>query len=218
MPGVASVSVSSACASVSMSCVVVGPGPFGAFVMSLEYPRLADVHPGADMPSQPGPPAGADDFADVVRAHGDAVFGFVLRRVGGDRARAEDLSQEAFLRAWRGRRGFREETSMRGWLCAIAANVVRDDARRRRRRPAEVPAPEWFDVPSVAEDPAQFDALDRLRTALAALPANQREMFLLRERDGHSYADSAGALGCPVGTVMSGLSRARARLVAAVRS
>src|SRR5919107_6459608 len=106
------------------------------------------------MPSRPGPPAAADDFANVVRAHGDAVFGFVLRRVGGARALAEDLTQEAFLRAWRGRKGFREETSMRGWLCAIAANVVRDDARRRRRRPAEVPPPEHFDVPDAGADPA----------------------------------------------------------------
>jgi RNA polymerase sigma-70 factor (ECF subfamily) len=174
------------------------------------------------MPSRPGVPADADDFAVVVREHGDAVFGFVLRRVGGARALAEDLTQEAFLRAWRGRRGIREETSMRGWLCAIAANVVRDDARRRSRRPAEVPQPDWLDVPDASGDPsavfAGAESLDRLRTALTALPANQREMFLLRERDGLSYADIAAALHCPVGTVMSGLSRARARLVEAVRS
>lgn len=162
-----------------------------------------------------------DDFTEVVRAHGDAVYGFVLRRVGGSRALAEDLTQEAFLRAWRGRRGFREETTVRGWLCAIAANVVRDHARRLRRRPAEVPAPDWLDVPDTADDPASaaiaIDDLAALRTALAALPANQREMFLLRERDGLSYADIAAVLGCPVGTVMSGLSRARLRLREAVR-
>lgn len=166
-----------------------------------------------------GPPAEADDgFTAVVREHGDAVYGFVLRRVGGARPLAEDLTQEAFLRAWRGRKTFREETSMRGWLCAIAANVVRDDARRRARRPAEVPQPEWFDVPDVSGDPSSFDALDRLRSALAGLPANQREMFLLRERDGLTYAEIATVLGCPIGTVMSGLSRARARLVEAVRA
>jgi len=173
------------------------------------------------MPNQPGPPADADEFALVVRAHGDAVHGFVLRRVGGARALAEDLTQEAFLRAWRGRRSFRGETSMRGWLCAIAANVVRDHARRERRRPAEVATPEWFDVPDLSGDAssglAEHEGLDRLRTALAALPANQREMVLLRERDGLTYAEIAAALGCPVGTVMSGLSRARARLLEAVR-
>ena len=174
------------------------------------------------MPNQPGQPADADAFAAVVREHGDAIYGFVLRRVGGARPLAEDLTQEAFLRAWRGRRTFREETSMRGWLCAIAANVVRDHARRQRRRPAEVPQPDWFDVPDRSGDAsagvARAEGLDRLRGALAALPANQREMFLLRERDGLSYADIAAALGCPVGTVMSGLSRARARLLEAVRA
>jgi RNA polymerase sigma-70 factor (ECF subfamily) len=168
------------------------------------------------MPSQPGPPADADDFTHVVRAHGDAVYGFVLRRVGGARALAEDLTREAFLRAWRGRRTVREETSMRGWLCAIAANVVRDHARAQRRRPAEVPPPEWLDVPDLGADPSST-ALADLRNALAALPARQREMFLLRERDGLSYAGIAAALGVPVGTVMSGLSRARAALTEAVR-
>jgi RNA polymerase sigma-70 factor (ECF subfamily) len=167
------------------------------------------------MPSRP--PADADDFTEVVRAHGDAVYGFVLRRAGGDRAVAEDLTQEAFLRAWRGRRTFREETSMRGWLCAIAANVVRDHARAQRRRPAEVPPPDWLDVPDAGADAAST-ALSDLRAALAALPAKQREMFLLRERDGLSYSEIATALGCPVGTVMSGLSRARARLTEAVRA
>jgi RNA polymerase sigma-70 factor (ECF subfamily) len=174
------------------------------------------------MPNQPGPAADADDFSTVVREHGDAVYGFVLRRVGGARPLAEDLTQETFLRAWRGRRTFREETSMRGWLCAIAANVVRDDARRSRRRPAEVPQPEWFDVPELGADAgdrvADAEGLDRLRTALAALPAKQREMFLLRERDGLTYAEIAAALACPVGTVMSGLYRARARLLEAVRA
>ncbi len=172
------------------------------------------------MPREPGVPDDADAFTDVVRAHGDAVFGFVLRRVGS-RPLAEDLTQEAFLRAWRARRSFREETSVRGWLVAIAANVVRDDARRRRRRVAEVPEPEHLDVPAF-DDPAERvsgnESLVALRDALAALSPRQREMFLLRERDGLSYADIAAALQCPVGTVMSGLSRARARLIEAVNA
>ncbi len=167
----------------------------------------------------PGVPGDADDFAEVVRAHADVLFGFVYRRVG-DRGLAEDLTQEAFLRAWRGRAGFREETSMRGWLCAIAANVVRDHARRVKRRPVELPDADIVDVPD-HNDPGErvgvAESLDRLRLALRGLPSRQREMFLLRERDGLSYQEIATALGCPVGTVMSGLSRARAKLVEAVQ-
>ena len=171
------------------------------------------------MPRTPGADA-ADDFDHVVRENADAVLGFVLRRVGV-RATAEDLAQETFLRAWRARRSLREEASVRAWLLSIALNVVRDDARRRSRRPVEVPPPEHLDVPEPAADPAAraegTESLVALRDALAALPARQREMFLLRERDGLSYAAIAALLECPVGTVMSGLSRARARLLEAVR-
>ena len=166
-----------------------------------------------------GLPEDEAGFAALVREHGDAVFGLALRRVG-DRGTAEDLAQETFLRAWRGRAGFRGETSVRGWLCAIAANVVRDWGRRRSRRPQESLEPEFIDVASPGDDPAVraevAEAIDRLRTALAALPANHREMFLLRERDGLSYADIAAVLSCPIGTVMSGLARARERLLEAV--
>lgn len=176
------------------------------------------------MPRVPRGDVDDEPFEDVVRANTPVVFGFVLRRVG-DRSLAEDLTQETFLRAWRARRSFRgddpggEGSSMRGWLCAIAANVVRDNARRSSRRPAEVPAPEHFDIPTsgdVGDRLAEQEALGRFRDALVALPAHHREMFLLRERDGMSYREIATALDCPVGSVMSGLARARARLVEAV--
>ena len=162
----------------------------------------------------------ADDFPEVVRAHADIVFGFVLRRVG-DRALAEDLTQETFFRAWRGRAKLRDEGSMRGWLCTIAANVVRDHARRVRRRPVEVAEPEHFDIPQggdLAEHVVMAESVEQLRSALAALPARQREIFLLRERDGLTYQEIATVLDCPIGTVMSGLSRARERLLKAVRA
>ncbi|HVE64317.1 MAG TPA: sigma-70 family RNA polymerase sigma factor [Mycobacteriales bacterium] len=163
-------------------------------------------------------------FAEVVREHTPLVFGVVLRRVG-DRSLAEDLTQETFLHAWRGRASFRGDdeagagTSLRGWLCAIAHNVVRDHARAQRRRPVEVPEPGHLDLPdpSDAADGMELDeAMDRLRVALHGLPARHREMFLLRERDGLTYKEIAVAMSCPIGTVMSGLARARERLIAAV--
>ena len=170
------------------------------------------------MPPAAGGPDDADDFTAVVREHGAAVFGFVFRRVR-NRDLAADLTQETFLRAWRGRRGFRGDSSMRGWLCVIAANVVRDHARSARRRPAEVLSAELPDTPAggdLADRVVGGEALTRLHDALAELPDNHREMFLLRERDGLSYREIASALGCPIGSVMSGLSRARARLLEAV--
>jgi RNA polymerase sigma-70 factor, ECF subfamily len=158
-------------------------------------------------------------FTALVREHGDAVFGLALRRVG-DRGIAEDLAQETFLRAWRARASYRGETTVRGWLCTIAVNVVRDWARRRGRRPPESLEPVFVDVGSSADDPAAraevAEAIGRLRVALGMLPVNHREMFLLRERDGLSYAEIAAVLACPIGTVMSGLARARERLLEAV--
>jgi RNA polymerase sigma-70 factor (ECF subfamily) len=156
-------------------------------------------------------------FSALVRDHGRTVFGVVFRRVG-DRVIAEDLSQETFLRAWRARHEVRGE-SVRAWLCAIAANVARDHMRARKRRPIEDDAV-FFDIPTSADDPASTaeagEALARLRTGLEKLPANHREMFLLRERDGLSYKDIATVMSVPIGSVMSGLARARERLLKAV--
>jgi RNA polymerase sigma-70 factor (ECF subfamily) len=158
-------------------------------------------------------------FAALVREHARAVFGVVFRRVG-DRVMAEDLSQETFLRAWRARDSYRGDPSeIRGWLCTIASNVARDHVRAVRRRPREEEGT-FIDIPATDDDPASYaeaaDSLLRLRSALAELPSNQREMFLLRERDGLSYKEIAVVLGCPIGTVMSGLARAREQLIRAV--
>ena len=167
-----------------------------------------------------GSPAGDEAaFTLLVREHRVAVFGVVYRRVG-DRSAAEDLTQETFLRAWRARAGYRGgDPSVRGWLCTIAANVARDHIRARRRRPIETEAV-YDDIPSMSDDPAAaaeaIVSLEQLRLALAALPANHREMFLLRERDGLSYKEIAGVMQCPIGSVMSGLARARERLLEAM--
>lgn len=169
-----------------------------------------------------GTPAGDEAaFTLLVREHARVVFGVVLRRVG-DRSVAEDLTQETFLRAWRARSSYRgEAASARGWLCAIAANVARDHMRARRRRPVEEEAV-FSDIPSVTEDPVSSaeaaESLEQLRAALERLPASHREMFLLRERDGLTYKEIATVMACPIGSVMSGLARARERLLEAMEA
>lgn len=188
-----------------------------------EAPR-AEPARALDVPAAGLSPAAALDdaaFSEVVRTHAPGLLGFVVRAVG-DHALAEDLVQEALLRAWRGRADFRGESSVKGWLYVIAGNVVRDDARRRRRRPGET----TLDLDAhdsaradaaAAQDPARQvegrDALARLKVAMEGLNPRHREMLVLREREGMSYAEIAAALDCPVGSVMSGLSRARERLV-----
>jgi RNA polymerase sigma-70 factor (ECF subfamily) len=80
----------------------------------------------------------------------------------------------------------------------------------------------YGDIPTVKDDPASSaeatESLEQLRAALARLPASHREMFLLRERDGLSYKEIAAVMECPIGSVMSGLARARERLVEAMEA
>lgn len=158
-------------------------------------------------------------FAALVREHAGSVFAFAFRRTG-DRELAEDVAQEAMLRAWRGWTGFRGESSERGWLLAIAGNVVRDHRRMRARRVAETLAEAAPDAVQPGGDPAEravhAEAIEHLLAALATLPEHHREMFMLRERDGLPYKEIAAVLACPIGSVMSGLARARERLLKAI--
>jgi RNA polymerase sigma-70 factor (ECF subfamily) len=128
----------------------------------------------------------------------------------GDPARADDLTQETYLRAIPALASFRAHGSARTWLLAIArrtsADALRDTRRRQllhaRLRPAA-------DQPGPAEPVA-------LRDAVEHLDADRRAAFVLTQMLGLSYAEAAEVCGCPVGTIRSRLARARADLVAAL--
>ena len=127
-------------------------------------------------------------FEELVRRHRTPIFSFLLR-LTGDRGRAEDLCQETFLRAVRAAERWEPRALFRTWLYAVARNQAFDDARRqafRRTEPLDDPAR----APAASEDPAPDRAAEaalvrpKLEAALAALPAEQREVFLLREHAG----------------------------------
>ncbi|MFB6892292.1 RNA polymerase sigma factor [Kitasatospora sp. NPDC056327] len=139
-------------------------------------------------------------------------------RATGDWAAAEDVVQLTFLEAWRLRRTLREDGGpVRPWLFGIAANVLRNTARAaRRHRAAMDRLPEREVVPDFADelvgrldDSAQLAAAQR---ALGRLRKAERDVFGLCVWAGLDYASAAEALGVPVGTVRSRLSRARTRL------
>jgi RNA polymerase sigma factor (sigma-70 family) len=181
-----------------------------------------------DESGQGGRVSGDDDkarFADVVLPHlGDA---FALARwLTGDRADAEDVVQDACLRAFRGIGGFAGGNA-RAWVLTIvrhtaftwlgknrpAALVVTDDleAVERAQQPhgpvaREVATPETALL-------AKADAA-RLEVAITALPTPFKETLVLRELQGLDYREIAEVTGVPVGTVMSRLARARRRLAA----
>lgn len=131
-----------------------------------------------------------------------------------DRALAEDLVQEALLKALSRRAQLRDDERLRGWLFAILNNGFRDHLRRLRvhedidELADEMPAP----APSPEDDHATAQVVARVRAAIATLPLGQRQVVTLVDLEELSYAEVAHALEIPIGTVMSRLCRARAAL------
>jgi RNA polymerase sigma-70 factor, ECF subfamily len=147
------------------------------------------------------------DPTGFVRATQGEVWRFAAALV--DPGAADDLTQETYLRAFRGRADLAGRSSPRTWLLAIARNVCADHIRtvqRRRRLSARLPQPD--PVP----DPAGLiGATDLLR----GLPEERREAFVLTQLVGLSYEEAADACGVALGTIRSRVARARMQLVAA---
>jgi RNA polymerase sigma-70 factor (ECF subfamily) len=154
-------------------------------------------------------------FETLMRRHRTPNPAF-LGRHRGDRARAEDLLQETFLRVVKGAAAWEPRASVRTWLFTIARNLAADEARRRVFRDADpldatpegaAPHGDRLAAEGRAPDDAAGDALLRPRheAALAALPAEQREVFLLREHAGLSFPEIAEATGVNENTVKSRL-------------
>jgi RNA polymerase sigma factor (sigma-70 family) len=132
------------------------------------------------------------------------------RALLGDRAAADDLVQDTLERAWSRLHQWRAGSDMRAWLFGIMHNLRVDQLRRPRLSTQSIDADE-FELPTRAN---QSDALELrdLESALDHLADEQREILLLVALEEMSYADIASALGIPIGTVMSRLSRGRERL------
>ncbi|SEL72959.1 RNA polymerase sigma factor [Streptacidiphilus jiangxiensis] len=156
-------------------------------------------------------------FADLFDAHAQAVYRHAVRSTA-DWATAEDVVSLTFLEAWRLRERVQPDGgSLLPWLLGIATNVLRNTRRTARRHQAalaRLPAHEA--VPDFADELVgriqDAEELAAARTALASLRSGDREVFTLCVWSGLGYAEAAEALGVPVGTVRSRLSRARTRL------
>lgn len=146
---------------------------------------------------------------ELVRLHQDRVYGF-LYRMSNDRDVALDLSQDTFLKAFRGLKGFKTEGAFGPWLLAIARNCFLDHVRREantRTDPLE-------DDDRGAEDPALLKlASDTgIMEALQDVPSPLREALLLRHVEDLSYEQISSALGAPLGTIKTWIHRGRASL------
>ncbi len=151
-------------------------------------------------------------FEVLMRRHRTPLHGFLCRLLG-DTARAEDLTQEAFLRVVKESSRWEPRALVRTWLYAMARNLAADEGRRRAVRLVEPPDGAGTGEGHRAPDDAAGDAQLRplLEAALAALPVEQREVILLREHAGLSFPEIAEATGVNENTVKS---RMRYALVA----
>jgi RNA polymerase sigma-70 factor, ECF subfamily len=144
----------------------------------------------------------------------------LVSRFVSDAAEAEDVAQEAFIKAYRALASFRGESAFYTWLYRIAINTAKNALVSNRRRPVD------FDLD--LQDPEQYDRHARLKEsdtpegvllteeirqvvehAMEQLPEDLRTAIVLRELEGLSYEEIAEAMDCPVGTVRSRIFRAR---------
>ena len=158
----------------------------------------------------------AEAFRDLVERYQDRVF-TLARRMVGEREEAEEVAQDAFLRAWRALPRFRGDARFSTWLYRITYRRACDAAaslRSRRRRERDLETAGAIADPAPAAGPRGGEALERL---IASLPEDQRASITLFYYQDRSLAEAARILGMPEGTVKTHLHRARASLRRALR-
>lgn len=167
--------------------------------------------------------ASGDDgaFEALVLAHQKQVYNLCLR-LSGSPEDAYDLSQEAFIKAWRGLAQYQFGAEFSTWLYRLTRNVCIDHLRQRKRRPtvpleteqdgetAALPLPD--SAPGPEERALQAEKQRVLASAVQALPEDQREILILRVVNDLPYERISEILSLPLGTVKSRLARARIQL------
>jgi RNA polymerase sigma-70 factor, ECF subfamily len=159
-------------------------------------------------------------FEELVARHRAIVFRTAARIVGRDEA--EDVTQDAFLRAFHRLGQYRGTAAFRTWLLQIAQNAALNTLARASRRRTE-PEPEHVSVPD--RDPVRQPASElerrerqqRLELKLGLLRSEYRSLLVLRDLEGLSYTEIAAVLDMPLGSVKGRLHRARAELIDLLR-
>ena len=159
----------------------------------------------------PRPPSTDDDaFKSELIALIPHLRAFA-RTLTGDPTAADDLAQDAMMKAWDARASYQMGTNMKAWTFMILRNQFYSEKRRSwRQSQLDQEAAERTLV--AVDDPEAPVALDELRLALASLPEEQREALILVGAGGFAYEEAAEICNCAVGTVKSRVSRARRAL------
>ncbi|MEM7357286.1 MAG: sigma-70 family RNA polymerase sigma factor, partial [Acidobacteriota bacterium] len=156
-------------------------------------------------------------FEELYQLHAGRVYALCLR-MSGDAQEAEELTQDAFVRAWEKLGSFRGQSAFSSWLHRLTVNVVHGRWRSRgRRRDRVVSIGDAVDLKEQRHEPKPRLALD-LEAAIAQLPAGARTVFVLHDIEGHRHRDIAELTGLAIGTSKTQLHRARKLLRKALAS
>lgn len=167
----------------------------------------------------------ADAFGKLVQSHTQSVFRSAYRLVR-DEDEAEEITQEAMVRAWQNLPRFRGEAPFAGWLSKIAIHLALNKLRERKKfiRPADEEQHDAVMEKAEPEGPTPLsellhrESMAALTQAISELPEEFRTPLMLRIYEEYSYEQIALSLSLPLGTVMSRLYRARERLARRMRT
>ena len=146
-------------------------------------------------------------FEEIVKKYERRLYSLAYRFTGSHE-RAEELSQEAFLKAYLALPNFRYESQIFTWLYRIMVNLCIDESRKKK-----VPHVPIEEVPVSDDfDPARQETIMLVREALGKLSPVQRAYIVMHDLEGFSYREISQVFKCPLGTVMSRISAARQKL------
>lgn len=158
-------------------------------------------------------------FEALYRLHHGRIMALLWRLTGGDRALAEDLLQESFVRAWNKLDLFEGKSAFGTWLHRLSVNVALSDRRSQKRRmQREVPADEASERTATGASDVTAGLAADLEQAIACLPERARAVLVLFDIEGYRHEEIAGMTGMAVGSSKAQLHRARKLLRARLES